>query len=276
MKNQRIVILLALFSLLAVPAFGDEVITNGIDTWVTPENGSSFLDFSNTPIPAGFFCRGSEPFFGRVEWRGAPLASEPEGALGEADTIVQRLDDVIFDRTGKATTRLQVRALALRSMEPIRTSCGLFDVSASLHGPQAITEMQISRTKAGGGLFDAVLGVNTRLTFTPVRQHKAARTLTLDREFELVTRSVKWQSERPEKHLGGQIGGFVLVDTDDDGEADTFLPGQSDFYATGSVGTKLGSVCIPPSGEICHESSEPGHCHCTVNGEYPFDAAEIN
>lgn len=69
-----------LLSCLAASAFaGDRVIQNGIDTWRTTEDGSTFIDFAKTPIPAGFFCASSAPFTGRVALMGEPIVTGTPG-----------------------------------------------------------------------------------------------------------------------------------------------------------------------------------------------------
>src|SRR5262245_357449 len=132
--------------LVAVPALAaDRVIYNGIDLWRTPSDGSTYADFALTPIPAGFFCFKSEPFTGRIPFRGVPVATSVPGVLGATDTIVQRLDDAVFNRRGVATTRLQVRSLNFESLAPLKTACGDFVATLSLDGEQPITKMRILR-----------------------------------------------------------------------------------------------------------------------------------
>lgn len=65
MQPKRIFVFL-IAALLVLPA-GAATITNGIDAWVTPGDGSSFASFADDPIPAGFFCAGSEPFTGVIQ-----------------------------------------------------------------------------------------------------------------------------------------------------------------------------------------------------------------
>lgn len=259
MKSSRALVFLV--ALLTVPALaGAGVITNGIDTWTTPGDGSSFIDFGDDPIPAGFFCVDSEPFSGRITWRGVPLVSKPAAALGEADTIVQRLDNVVFDREGHATTRLQVRALSLGSLEPIHTRCGSFEVFASLQGVQPVTSMQLFEQEPGSGYFEAMLAMNVKLTFNPIRG-VTLRPVVLERVVELRTAGAPWSSEPPE-NLVGQVGGFVLVDTDGDRNADTFLPGQSAFHPRGGDTPHQIEKCMGPIGAICHVDPTTGKCHC--------------
>ncbi|MFL6197299.1 MAG: hypothetical protein ACJ75H_24135, partial [Thermoanaerobaculia bacterium] len=124
-----------LASSFAMPlSAADRVIQNGIDVWVTTNDGSTFIDFAKTPIPAGFFCPGSETFTTRVGFQGEPIVTGTPGALGKADTIVQRLDDAAFNKRGVAVTRIQLRALSLKSIAPFETGCGKFTASVRLDG----------------------------------------------------------------------------------------------------------------------------------------------
>ena len=105
------------------PAFAGEVVHKGVDLWMTVA-GFAQTNFADEPIPAGFFCENSQPFTGKVTFKGAPLAVEPAGSLGSIDTVVRRLDDAAFNGKGEATTRIQLMALSLVSTKPIETSCG--------------------------------------------------------------------------------------------------------------------------------------------------------
>ena len=262
----------------AIPAFGGEMVRNGVDLWRTPA-GYSYIDFGSKPLPAGFFCSGSEPFTGRVVWGGVPLVTQPKDALNGTDTIVQRLDDAVFDDRGVAFTRLQVRALSMASVEPIHTSCGSFNVAVRLDdGEQPTTEMRIVREREGGGSFNSVLELNVRLTFTPVN---GGTPLELTQKTHLPSSTAGvWSTEPPPRPGDEQsstfrksLEGFVVVDTDGDGRTDLSLPGVSNFYAFGQQ-VKAGDVdlkglkptpgCVPPPGlPYCH--NEWGDCHCTEN-----------
>lgn len=268
---------LVLLVLLAVPATAaDGVIQNGVDAWLTSDGGRSFMDFAYDPIPAGFFCSGSAPFIGRIAWRGVPLATSPPDVFGVGvDTIIRRVDDAVFDRGGVATTRLQVAALSLESIEPIQTSCGLYAVRATLApGEQPMTEMRIVRTRKHGGYFQAPLEFNARLTFTPVGV-KRSEFLEIDRTiFFPAAVGARW-TDRPRKAVV-RVKGFALVDTDGDGAAETFLPGTSNFFPLGSGArsggmTKVAEVeqqpCLAKIGEVCHWYSAYNKCHCTILAE---------
>src|SRR5262245_33596519 len=161
---------LAVVLLVSVsPLAADVVIRRGIDSFTTTANGKTFFDFAETPIPAGFFCKGSAPFTGRVTFQGLPLATGAPGQLHGADTVIERLDDAVFDASGTAETRIRFRALSLASVAPVKTACGAYHVYASLAGDQRETVMRIQRTQEGGGTFVAPLAVDARLTFIPVK-----------------------------------------------------------------------------------------------------------
>lgn len=262
----RVVLVLALLvSSVVAPAFGaDRAIQNGIDVWRTTGDGTTYVDFAKNPIPAGFFCSTSAPFTDRVPFKGAPIVTGTPGALGKADTIVQRLDDAVFDERGVATTRIQFRALSLRSIAPIDTSCGKFDLSVSLDGAQPTTQMRIIRDNDKGGHFFAPLALNVKVQFTPVGWKGETLEIALPVRFTAAP-SIPWKTTTAAQ------AGFVLVDTDGDRTPDTYLPGMSNFIAgaerpaprrPGSVTTQLGEF-----GQFCHFEDDCSHCfYCPTNG----------
>ncbi|HVR99911.1 MAG TPA: hypothetical protein VMW27_25020, partial [Thermoanaerobaculia bacterium] len=105
MKRSTILVVLAVLLAALPAAAANDVIGRGIDPWATVPEGT-FADLSDNPIPAGFFCARSQPFNGRIWLRGVPLASENK-ALGNTDTIVERLDNAAFNKRGVARTRVQ-------------------------------------------------------------------------------------------------------------------------------------------------------------------------
>ena len=69
--RKSVLLVVTLMLVLALPAFaGARTIRSGIDLWMTTGDGTTYADFSKLPIPAGFFCAGSEPFLGKVAMRG--------------------------------------------------------------------------------------------------------------------------------------------------------------------------------------------------------------
>ena len=158
MKSRGTLLALAVLLLAgASHAATGPVIQRGVDTFTTTSNGTTFYDFAKSPIPAGFFCKGSPAFTGRVAFRGLPLETGISGQLRNADTVIERLDDAAFNENGVAVTRIQFKALSLVSTAPIRTGCGAYHIYVKLNGPQRVTTMKIYRTEQDGGHFAAPL-----------------------------------------------------------------------------------------------------------------------
>src|ERR1700709_1249544 len=78
------------------PLFAGEVVHKGVDLWMTVA-GFAQTSFADQPIPAGFFCEGSQAFTGKVKFKGAPLTVEPAGSLGSIDTVRNRPHRPQFD-----------------------------------------------------------------------------------------------------------------------------------------------------------------------------------
>ncbi|HYG62754.1 MAG TPA: hypothetical protein VEL74_09255 [Thermoanaerobaculia bacterium] len=244
------------------PVSADPVIYRGIDVFATAANGKTFYDFAQRPIPAGFFCKGSKPFAGRVAFKGLPLATEVPGQLWGADTVVERLDDAVFDEKGVATTRLQFRALSLVSIAPIKTGCGAFDVYLSLGGKQRVTTMSIHRTQERGGEFVGPLAVDVRMRFVPVKPARgkgSPRKLELPGSITFPGAPMPWSlSSSP---LAKRID-LVVVDTDGDQAPDSLLPGTSNFAPGQSPDSTWSNkgLCSCCPGEQCH--ADDGEMHC--------------
>jgi hypothetical protein len=251
---KKFFVLAILTLLLAAPSFAaDRVIANGIDLWKTPGDGTSFADFSQEPIPAGFFCPGSAPFTGRIVTKGIPIASSQPGGLGNADTIVQRLDNARFNKRGVATTRIQMRAMQFEGLTLIKTSCGVFKAFVQLDGEQPITTMQIVRDNEKGGRFSAPISVNVKFLFKPVDGVTTeVRELRQEVRFP-PARFQRWSDSR-EVSGGVVVNDSVKVDTDGDGTPDTLLPGTSNFLAGRSPFVKMPT-------DPCHWSAGSGQ-HC--------------
>jgi hypothetical protein len=265
MRTRTILAMLVVSLLLGLsPLSADSMIPRGIDAFLTAGDGRTFYDFAQNHIPAGFFCKKSEAFAGRVAFKGLPLATGIPGQLRNADTVVERLDDAVFDARGTAVTRLRFRALSLVSIAPVKTACGDFHVYVSLGGRQRTTTMNILRTQNGGGEFVAPLAVDVRMTFIHVKPARnKARTLALEESFTFPATSIPWSfaDEATAKKIGS-----VLVDTNGDLTPDTQLPGTSNFLPGLSPNhptTKSGGGCY-----TCHAAA--GHEHCWYPPPPPF------
>lgn len=249
-------------ALLAFPAFAVDVVTSGADVWTTSE-ASSFSNFADDPIPADFFCPGSKPFSGSIAMQGAPIATDPPGVLGTIDTIVHRLDDATFDADGIATTRLQLMALSLASVEPIDVGCAQpFQVTISLDGEQAITTMRIVRESEDGGSYVAPLQINAKVVFKPVGVENAP-SLKVHREVGLAPAPGSYWTTT-DKIGTNQYGEGVKVDTDADGIPDATMPSPSNFVAGLALAATTGSGISCPPGWYATRC-----CHCTPLSENP-------
>jgi hypothetical protein len=241
-----------------------ESVQKGADLWMTVA-GSAQTSFDKDPIPAGFFCPTSQPFTGTVVFRGAPLAVEPAGSLGDIDTVVRRLDDAVFDQKGEATTRIQLMALSLVSLNPIDTSCGKYDVAVNLAGAQPTTTMRIFRTEALGGTYSAPLAFNVKAVFTPAgaKGDKGARR-ELTRRIELgpANHSVWAYVTSPQYREG------VKIDTKGDGRPDTVLPPSSNFLA--GVQPSVLKDGPPARPTFTSYPTDPGPQPCCGNGLCPY------
>jgi hypothetical protein len=271
MRNRAFLLVIVLSLLLGLSSLSlsaEPSIQRGIDVFSTPGNGKTFHDFSLDPIPAGFFCKNSKAFTGKVTFKGLPLATNSPGQLKGIDTIVERLDDAVFNDKGIATTRIRLRALSLVSITPIRTACGAFHVYLSLNGSQRLTTMTILRTQENGGDFLAPLAVDVKMTFIPVKPVRAqgsTRKLELTGSVNFPVTSVPWSLARGALKRTAAVS----VDTNGDLASDTLLPGTSNFMAGQTPDRSMSNTaqcsCCP--GEYCH--SDYGDQHCTILPQCP-------
>ncbi len=155
---------------------GAQDVQAGIDIWTTPAGGTSFDDLSGTPIPAGFFDPGSDPFAGVIQLGGSflPDVNAPSTPL-PFDTVVERLAPAPLPEIGaEATIPIEIKALSLVSSSPITVTYNggmnpeLWDIQVCLSSnlPQQQGTMTIRRTCAQGGTYDSLLPVQPKLIFT--------------------------------------------------------------------------------------------------------------
>jgi hypothetical protein len=234
---------LALLATLPTSA-ADRGIIRGIDPWITVAGGKTFADFTIQPIPAGFFCSFSDTFTGRLNLRGIPLVTGVTGELGRVDTIIERLDDAVFNRRGVATSRIQVKALRLVSEAPLVTACGAYNAFVTLNGEQPITRMRIIRENALGGRFEAPVSVNVKISFVPVdgglRNGGPGLPLELTQTVNFVADpKARWSYDPGPTKV--RHSGPVLVDTNNDLVVDTLLPGTSNFVGGRAANLAKGS-----------------------------------
>jgi len=249
-------------------ASADPAIKPGIDVFTTVGGGFTYYEFSKTPIPAGFFCDSSTAFTDRVALKGLPVETGKPGQLRNTDTIIERLDEAVFDAHGVAQTRIRFRALSMVSIAPIKNSCGAFHVYVTLDGKQPVTRMRIHESEVGGGSFHAPLSANVRLTFVPVRGTNPRR-LELKGSVAFPGKPLPWTF--PDGEVSKPMRSAV-VDTNGDLRPDTRLPGTSNFTAGIPPqglrvinATKIGRGCYC----ACHEAD--GERHCTMVSDQLYD-----
>ena len=233
----------------------------GDDAWMTPPDGGTFVDFVNDPIPAGFF-NDSVAFAGKIAFQGVPLVTNPPGALGVADTVVQRTSRTGSLAVGQsAPVSIVFLALSLRAINPITVtntdgSTELWDVRAGLTGAgQTVGSMTITRAHADGGTYDSTLHADVQLVFTQISPATGeVRTLVESMTFGAPGES--WTLVNgPGGFQPGQLQidplpGGVELDVDGDGFLDgVFTIGRSNFQVgvkwnpTGGPGGGGGGEC---------------------------------
>ena len=254
----------------------EDVIYSGIDLWVTHSTSGTYSSFAKTPIPAGFFCEGSQPFTGLVAFQGGGLDTIPAGILGEADTIIQRMDDAIFNQQGMATTRVRFLALSLASIEPLQTECGQFQATIRLNGVQPVTSMRIERTDdVNSGTYSATLAVDAKVTFTPLQ---GGEPLVFLQSVRFAPNQSVWAREPGYTAQSAQ--NYARVDLDGDGQAETVIPGPSNFHpgfslqngvlarpATSQQAARRIALCLDAGGPPGNVTCDP-ECHCDPTSEW--------
>ena len=118
--SQKAALLVALAILIPGAVTAQEIIPPGFDAFITHE--TTCVDFTDSPIPAGFFGPGSDPFGGTVCFGGEPLGPDPSCPAGwdNADTIIERLGPAEFPFIGASdTVPIEIVALSLQSANPI-------------------------------------------------------------------------------------------------------------------------------------------------------------
>ncbi len=136
-----------------------------VDCWAT-SCGQTKFSFCDQPIPANFFDPGSQPFDGVIQL---------EGASGEADTKVERLQDMLLPDPGStATTPIELVELNLVSCAPINvmTIAGMsqWDVHVDLSPTPSTApgQLTVDKNHMNAGTYGGTLAVMPRFTFTDV------------------------------------------------------------------------------------------------------------
>jgi len=207
---------------LVAPAAA-QTVTKGSDPWFTRGDGSTFAQLN---LPNDFFALGCS-FQGKVVLKGVPIPSTPANAFGNADTIVERLDDAVFDVNGNASVRIAVRALSFRAVADLSTPCGTWKAEVKLNNPQTFTRMALKRTGTAGGTFTAPISVATNWVFTNNTSHQIVTLATFNTLDSPTPIPWKYGSCPGEARTSGP----VTVDTNGDGTPDTLISGTSNVAA---------------------------------------------
>jgi len=230
--NRKLFAIVLLVSAAVAFAGNPDRVPAGYDNWVTIGGGATFMDFADEPIPADFFCAGSATFDGRMNFEGIPLASDPPGALGVTDTIVERLDDAVFT-DGEAMSRLRVKAMHLESRDLFDSACGSWAVRAGLAKTQPTTTIVYRQLDDMAGTFDAEIVINVQLTFTNIDDPTDVRVMERTVHFaELLQAPYSFSKiangpSAPERVMGKRSAQRqVMVDTNADNLPDTALKAQ--------------------------------------------------
>jgi len=176
MLTRRVTLLIVVF-LLSTPlaAFSQDVVA-GFDAY--EHNGIKQWDFSLVPIPADFFGPGSDPFTGTVNLQGTPLGSTTDcpSGLGNADTIIRRLQDALLPSIGSSdTVPIELVELSLVSSQPITVTYNggqspeTWNVQLTLSQSATSTgTITIEKTLTDGGIFGMSIDLEPRFVFTRV------------------------------------------------------------------------------------------------------------
>jgi hypothetical protein len=254
--------------LLALPVLATSptpaTIVHGVDIFST--SAGTQVDFSSSPLPAGFFCTGSAAFSGVIPFTGVPLTTVPAGIAGSTDTVVERLADGVFSTSGTATIPVVIRALQLRSASNLTVFCPAvgntsWRVDVCLCGLQPNTTITASIDPECGtcGVFDGKLQVNACLRF--VRLDTGATAGPVSKPITLVIDKMPWCYKAGLHET--VITRPFSVDTNCDGHPDLTLPATTNFHPGWSCST-VGLDCWALFASLthCHDGPSPGHPHC--------------
>jgi hypothetical protein len=230
MRNRSFLVLGVCALALAAPA-SSQILTAGIDVWTTPNDGSAYVDFTQNPIPAGFFCTGSQAFAQKIAVKGSPIATTPSGVLGSTDTIVERASDVNLS-SGVGSTAIRVRAISFVNSAAISVSgcSNTFSAKVGLNGAAPNGNLTIRGSVSAGGTFDADFTVPGKVTFT---NNSTGQPLS-----DSVAETVRLQTTGAPWSTSVGTGGIayanqVTIDSDGNGVPDYTTRGTTPGFAPG-------------------------------------------
>jgi|GEM_PF-1639403 len=241
----------------------------GVDAFQTSTAKPTSVTFSGQAIPAGFFCKGSAPFTGKIELKGVPLATLPAGVAANGDVFVERLATGTF-HGGAAKIPVIVRAIHLTSSNPLKIPCASgptnwkVDVCLLEKQPRTAIVARVDQ-HCGCGHFDGKLTLETGLRFTNLATGKVIG--PIKQEVNLRVANTPWC---PKPGPGEPvISHRFRVDTGCEAKP-TFieLPGTSNFHPNWTCKTQAGPDCLTQYASLteCHSAFDPKdplHLHCT-------------
>ena len=229
----RLLACLSLLVWLSPPALGQDVLP-GIDLWSTPGTGISSTDFSDNPIPAGFFDPGSDPFIGVITLDGGSLPNLGGPSLGPSDTVVNRPMIAELPSLGSQDTiPIEIVALNLVSVQPITVTYNggqnpeTWNVTVCLSATaQTQGTMTIRRDCADGGTFDSSLPVRPKFRFV---RGMTVRVLDPGAAGQLLFQATggRWVYNPNPQLQVFRVGAGAVTDGNCDGVMDPALAGEA-------------------------------------------------
>lgn len=149
-------------------------IPEGDDKFETTNNGETYHNFANSPIPAGFFTSvGGSPskaYAGNVPLEGVPLG----GSFGNVDTVIHRGPCSVPCNTAIQMTNLNLKSINTITVTYADDTTETWSVAVNLSTLKASTgTMSIN----SGGTFDSTLNVWPKFTF---KRTSDSKTLEFD------------------------------------------------------------------------------------------------
>jgi hypothetical protein len=223
---------------------GKLAIPPGVDLFETPNDSMTVESlFTVSPIPAGFFGPGSDPFDGTIALEGSPLTTSPPDTLGPTDVIIERLDTAMLNVTPSvATVAIELVALSLISTSPITVTYDggqnpeewQVDICLSSIGYPPSGFMYINRHCDSGGSFTVDFSDPIFLKATFTRVSPPAGPILVYDPYRTGSRSIdggRWSTYVPPPFSVYTVPDWVEVDTDCDGSPDYSIPPDSgNFY----------------------------------------------
>lgn len=221
------------------PASAQDVI-QGLDL-LTSQVGTA-ADFSNNPIPPGFFGCGAG-FSGAIPLGGDPIRGSQN--LYSTDTILDRMNTV---PGGTGGTGLRIIGLCLKNVSWAGPCGNLWKVYVRLdpNRQQPVTALNMQRVDSNGGTFDAELVVLSEVWFHNAYDSSDIRGPVTD-DVVLITTGATWKYNPGRNDV--VVNGPLQFDVLCDGGLAGYSPyGTSNFFP-GTVVNHSGPHPVKPAKE---------------------------